>query len=592
MNKKMIFKILTIFTIIILMILGVTLKSYGAEETNKIVTFNDINMYRAVVSKLEDKITKKDEANKQIEMTQSNIDSVTSLKLNNSNITNIEGIENFRNLTELELNENKITNIEAVKNITSLTKLSVYTNNISDMSAVSSLTNLQELVLAGNQISDISAVSGLTNLTYLNLSRNNISDISAVSGLTNLVYLDLSTNKISDISSIDSLDIANLNFKKQQLKMAAKEGDIKEIPLIFKQAIDKYEAEDIYTFNCSLDDEKTKITVDVGISKAILMIKDGNANGTILEIEVEDITPPEIKVTYMASEAVSGYVAVLVTSNEPIQEIEGWTRTDKGQTLIKIYEENKTENLIIKDLAGNETKVEIKVTTIEEVPAETLKTNVIYSTTKLTNKEVEVVIVSNLSLKNVSGWNLSTDKLTLKKTYTNNSKETVKLTAEDGQEKEVIIEINNIDNEKPEIELEYSTKEKTTGNVIVTIKSNEVMQEMDEWTLSEDKMTAQKIYSKNAEETIVVKDLAGNETKVNVKVDNIEEENNNGGSSNNNINNGNNIDNGNDSAKKDNTTAGKDIPKTGIRNTIILIITVLFIIGIITKNKANKYKDI
>ena len=79
----------------------------------------------------------------------------------------------------------------------SLTSLDLEDNNISDISPLTGLTNLEELGLDGNEISDISPLSGLTNLEMLGLDGNEISDISPLSGLTNLEELWLDRNPLS-----------------------------------------------------------------------------------------------------------------------------------------------------------------------------------------------------------------------------------------------------------------------------------------------------------------------------------------------------------------------------------------------------------
>ncbi len=72
----------------------------------------------------------------------------------------------------------------------------------------------------------------------------------------------------------------------------------------------------------------------------------------------------------------------------------------------------------------------------------------------------------------------------------------------------------------------YSTTEQTNKDVIVTIKANEEIQNVEGWKLSTDKMTLTKTYTKNTTEdgeNIIIKDLAGNSTVVTVKVTSIDE---------------------------------------------------------------------
>ena len=79
-----------------------------------------------------------------------------------------------------------------------------------------------------------------------------------------------------------------------------------------------------------------------------------------------------------------------------------------------------------------------------------------------------------------------------------------------------------IDNTAPSVNVEYSTKNPTNKNVKVTITANEEIQSIEGWTLSSDKNTLIKEYSENTKETIVVKDIAGNEVSTNIEITNID----------------------------------------------------------------------
>ena len=95
--------------------------------------------------------------------------------------------------------------------------------------------------------------------------------------------------------------------------------------------------------------------------------------------------------------------------------------------------------------------------------------------------------------------------------------------AEDNLENETITRSDafNFDNTAPIINIEYSRKEITEDPVIVTITSNEEIQEVEGWILSSDKKALTKEYSENTNETITVKDLAGNEIQAVVEIINI-----------------------------------------------------------------------
>ena len=120
-------------------------------------------------------------------------------------INKLEGhiyISDLESLTTLVAQESEISDLTDIEYCVNLQELQIGQNNISDLSPLASLTNLQALGLESNNISNLSPLAGLTNLKHLWLSENNISDISILAGLNNLDDLWLHDTNISDISPL------------------------------------------------------------------------------------------------------------------------------------------------------------------------------------------------------------------------------------------------------------------------------------------------------------------------------------------------------------------------------------------------------
>ena len=241
-----------------------------------------------------------------------------------------------------------------------------------------------------------------------------------------------------------------------------------------------------------------------------------------------DQTAPETEVSYSTTELTNGDVTVTVKSNEALDAAEipeGWTLSDDGMSASKTYEANAEETVTFKDLAGNEAAVSVKIDNIDKTAPET---EVSYSETEPTNKDVTVTVTSNEALDAAEipeGWTLSDDGMSASKTYEANAEETVTFKDLAGNEAAVSVKIDNIDKTAPETEVSYSETEPTNKDVTVTVTSNEALDaaEIPEgWTLSDDGMSASKTYEANAEETVTFKDLAGNEAAVSVKIENID----------------------------------------------------------------------
>ena len=234
---------------------------------------------------------------------------------------------------------------------------------------------------------------------------------------------------------------------------------------------------------------------------------------------VDDSIPPECLVSYSTTEMTNQNVTAIVTSNEEIQAVNGWTLSTDKKSMTKVYSSNRQEEVIIKDLVGNETKVNVRVANIDkEAPVGQIS----YSTTKMTNQNVTATITSNEEIQAVGGWTLSTDKKSMEKEYSRNVQEEVIIKDLVGNETKININVANIDKEAPVGQVSYSTTEMTNKDVIVTITANEKIQQVEGWSLSSDLTKLTKTFTKNDEETVIIKDLAGNTSSVDVNINNID----------------------------------------------------------------------
>ncbi len=130
---------------------------------------------------------------------------LTELRIKNSSVSDITGLEYCTNLTFLEIRETPITNISPLSSLTNLTRLELFENQISDIAPLSKLTKLEFMGLGENPLKDISPLSTLTNLIVADLVNNQISDISPLASLTNLTILCLQDNEVTDISPLSNL---------------------------------------------------------------------------------------------------------------------------------------------------------------------------------------------------------------------------------------------------------------------------------------------------------------------------------------------------------------------------------------------------
>ncbi len=182
-------------------------------EPEKTVVFSDPlleEMVRTAMNKPEGDITLAE------------AETVTELKLGidwqqepapNTQIKDISGLENFKNLEILELHFHAITDISPLAGLTKLTNLSLGGNPVADITPLAGLTNLSSLTLFNCQAQDYTPLANLTGLGMLLLEHSTISDVSMLSSLTELWWLSLTNTQVSDVSALSTLT----NLRKLQL---------------------------------------------------------------------------------------------------------------------------------------------------------------------------------------------------------------------------------------------------------------------------------------------------------------------------------------------------------------------------------------
>ena len=142
-------------------------------------------------------------------ITQTQLETLTTLNGTSLEIRVLTGLEHATNLTELRLQGNNIRDLEPLKGLTKLTLLNLNNNNrIRDLSPLAGLTSLTTLYIqkSRGQISDVEPLTGLTSLTTLYLSVDPMADVCPLAELTNLKDLTLSKEKAVQDSLLEKVE--------------------------------------------------------------------------------------------------------------------------------------------------------------------------------------------------------------------------------------------------------------------------------------------------------------------------------------------------------------------------------------------------
>ena len=210
----------------------------------------------------------------------------------------------------------------------------------------------------------------------------------------------------------------------------------------------------------------------------------------------------------------------ILTSNEKANFDGALSFTNTNETLnLKVQNDGVYYlHTLLKDEVGNEKITTHKITIDSTKP----ELDVSYSNTQMTNENVTVTIKANEEIQAISGWNLSSDKKQLTKTFTTNTETVISIKDVAGNVSEANITIKNIDKTNPTVEVTYSTTSQTIEPVTVTVKANEKIQSIEGWTLSEDETTLTKVFDENDTQTITIRDIAGNKITQSIVVANIQ----------------------------------------------------------------------
>ena len=153
-------------------------------------------------------------------ITVADMEILTDLVADKSQIRDLTGLEAAANLTFLDFGENNIGDLSPLAGLTNLTRLNLESNNIKDLSPLAGLNSLTRLNLRSNNIKDLSPLAGLTNLMDLDLFYNNASNLSPLAGLNSLTRLNLRSNNVKNLSPLAGLtNLRNLDLRSNAIRV-------------------------------------------------------------------------------------------------------------------------------------------------------------------------------------------------------------------------------------------------------------------------------------------------------------------------------------------------------------------------------------
>lgn len=138
----------------------------------------------------------------------------TYISLEDSKITDLEGLQYFNNVITVYLGGNNLNNLQPLSEMKGLQTINICNNSSKGnkfekaLSAMGKNEELSELALETNGLANIkilSSIGDIENYTGIYMKDNKIQDILLLKEATNLETLDLANNRISDVTPLKNL---------------------------------------------------------------------------------------------------------------------------------------------------------------------------------------------------------------------------------------------------------------------------------------------------------------------------------------------------------------------------------------------------
>ena len=251
----------------------------------------------------------------------------------------------------------------------------------------------------------------------------------------------------------------------------------------------------------------------------------------VKNIETETLVP---QVTYSAIDPTKEDVTVTVSTGAvECQTPEGWTRAESNKKNLfqKVYTENTEEKVTFVSLGGQEVQVEIQISNIDK-EAPQLVGNISFTpdNSQMSMEKVASFEANEAVVSPGDGWTEveGSNGTKWQKVYQQAMKDSIILTDLAGNTSEPInFEVKRIENTELAAEVIYSNEGQTYTNqdVTVTIKTSVECQTPEGWTQTGNKRNQfEKTFSADAEETVPLVSLAGQNISQQISVKGIDKE--------------------------------------------------------------------
>lgn len=136
--------------------------------------------------------------NPELDLSTLKTEHLEELTANESNVDNLQFLENNQNLTSLTLKGNKLTDLKGLEKSEKLRNLDVEDNQIQTLELEGEQKSVEQLNVANNQLKNLEGIDDYKSLEVINASKNELETLAIETENTSLKTMDVSDNHIPE----------------------------------------------------------------------------------------------------------------------------------------------------------------------------------------------------------------------------------------------------------------------------------------------------------------------------------------------------------------------------------------------------------
>ena len=193
---------------------GITEAATNPSELKNLtkIKINSKNLYDGLKEGLENEIYNYDDNTQELTFLNDTLNTIYTLRLDNKNISDLSGLENFINLESINLSNNNVTSIEQLHSLHKLTSLKLDHNKLTEVPKEFKNSELGNIDLSYNPITNFENLKEIKSIFQLDLEGTDFTndDLELIKDL-GIQSLNLAKTKTNDYSLFTEKEMSHIN---------------------------------------------------------------------------------------------------------------------------------------------------------------------------------------------------------------------------------------------------------------------------------------------------------------------------------------------------------------------------------------------